>query len=830
MHLRLELHRKHAARRHDYRARDIYWETEPTHASRDTVSQHRPRRPAGSRRSAPRRAPIRILLVLLLVAAAAVAAWQFAARRTRFPALARTADQNVLLITIDTLRADALGSYGGRAETPNLDRLAASGVRFTFAHGHAVVTLPSHASVMTGRYPFEHGVRDNAGFRLGEAAVTLAEAARQKGFATGAFVGAFPLDRQFGLAQGFDVYDDLGGRGVLAADFAFSERPAAEVVSAARAWIERQQKPWLAWVHVFDPHSPYAPPPPFDARYSADAYAGEVAYVDATLGQLLDLARRSTRKTTIVVTADHGEGLGDHGEPTHGVFAYESTLRVPLILAQTGPGVVERADSVTSDVPVRHVDILPTIADLTLLDIPTDLPGRTLLAARDGEEDPRPTYFEAMTTMLKRGWAPLRGVIVDRHKYIDLPLEELYDLASDTAETQNRAASAADRARTLAARLNGFGATLPGEQGEENAETRARLQSLGYVSGTSPRKARYGEEDDPKRLIDVDRLMIQGIELHRAGRTTDAVAAYRQVIARRPDMGLAYRRLAFIQWESGATADAIATLRHALEKNGPDIEIEIRVGTYLAETGTPDLALRMLERVVTAEPENVDALNALGIAQARSGKDENAMRTFERILTIDSRNVFALENLGAVHLQRRDMRAAAAAFTRAAAHDPRSSRAEAGLGVVAFQEGRQDAAIEHWRRAVDLDRTNFDALFNLATELLNAGRSGEARPYVDRFVRTAPPALYGAEIARFRRVLSGGGVRPGSDRGQTGVGPGSRGPGSDRGQTGVRPGSRGPGSDRGRTGVRPGSRGPGSDRGQIGVRPPGTPGTPEEHR
>jgi tetratricopeptide (TPR) repeat protein len=382
-----------------------------------------------------------------------------------------------------------------------------------------------------------------------------------------------------------------------------------------------------------------------------------------------------------------------------------------------------------------------------LLDASADLPGRTLLNARNGEEDVRPTYFEAMTAMLKRGWAPLRGVIVGRDKYIDLPLEELYDLAADAGEARNLAATAGERRRVLAARLDAFGATLPGEQNAETADTRARLQSLGYVSGSAPRKARYGEEDDPKRLIDVDRLMIQGIELHRAGRSADAAGAYRKVIARRPDMGLAYRRLAYIQWESGATSDAIATLRQALDRNGPDLEIEIRLGTYLAETGA----------LAEATPENLDALNALGIAQARSGRHREALLTFRRILTIDPRNAFALENLGAVHLQRNDLQAAREAFTRAAAHDPRSSRAEAGLGVVALKSGRQAAAIEHWRRAVELDRTNFDALFNLATELVNAGRPSEARPYLEQFVRTAPPALYGPDIERVRWRL--GGVR-----------------------------------------------------------------------
>jgi arylsulfatase A-like enzyme/tetratricopeptide (TPR) repeat protein len=711
--------------------------------------------PKPANRTLPRIAAAVVIGVLALTLF-----WYLRRESNVFPDFVKTADQNVLLITIDTLRADALGCYGGRAATPHLDSLAQEGVRFTFAHAHAVVTLPSHTTILTGRYPFEHHVRDNAGFRLAESAETLAEAARAKGFATGAFVGAFPLDARFGLTQGFDTYDDLGGREVAPADFAFTERPARDVVAAARAWIEKQPNRWLAWVHVFDPHSPYAPPAPFDTQYAGRPYAGEVAYTDDALGPLLDLARRASRPTTVIVTADHGEGLGDHGEPTHGVFAYESTLRVPLILAQIrGSGLGARDSglgargSAVSNVPVRHVDILPTIADLTGIAVASDLPGRTLLAAADGEAEPRPMYFEAMTAMLKRGWAPLRGVLDGQDKYIDLPLEELYDLASDPREERNAAPSSAERVRVLRARLTGFGDTMPGEPGAENAEVRARLQALGYLSGSAPRKTRYTDQDDPKTLIDVDRLMIEGIDLHRQGRAAEAMEAYRRVIARRPDMNLAYRRLAFIQWEAGAAADAIATLRGARAKNGPDIDVDVRLGTYLAESGAVAEAIPMLERVAAADADNREAVNALGIAYARAGRHADALRTFERILALDPRDAFALENAGTVHLQRRDVAKAADAFRRAAASDPRSSRAHAGLGVVALQSGRRDEAIEHLRRAVQLDPRNFDALFNLATELVNAGRMAEARPYVDQFVRTAPPAFYGRDIERFRGLL-----------------------------------------------------------------------------
>ena len=691
-------------------------------------------------------------LAVAVLVLTAMSFWWWRARPAA-PLVVAGADQNVLLITIDTLRADALGSYGGRAATPNLDRLAQGGLRFTFAHAHAVVTLQSHASILTGRYPFEHGVRDNAGFRLAEKAETLAEMARNNGMATGAFVGAFPLDRQFGLAQGFDVYGDVGGRAVAQGDFAFTERRAEEVVADARAWIEKQGGKWFAWVHVFDPHASYNAPPPFDERYSGDPYAGEVAYVDHALGPLLDGVRRSTRVTTVVVTADHGEGLGDHGEATHGTFAYESTLRVPLILAQVGSGT-DGARGRTIDDPVRHIDILPTIAGLLGMTAPGDLRGRSLIDAEGG--GPRHTYFEAMTPMLKRGWAPLSGVIAGRSKYIDLPIEEMYDLDADPREERNLVASAGARVSALVADLRRFGAALPGEQKDESAEVRSRLQALGYVSGSAPRKARYTDEDDPKRLIDVDRLMMDGIDLYRHGRMREAMNAYRAVIARRPDMGLAYRRLAFLQWEAGETSNAIATLRQGRQHTGPDIDLDIRLGTYLAETGAAGDAVRILEGVTSADPSNTEALNALGIAYARAGQAKNALAIFERVLENDPRDAFALENIGTVHLSRNDVAAARAAFARAIQNDPRSSRAHAGLGVVASQAGAREEAIGYWRRAVELDRTNYDALYNLCVELLNAGRPADARPHLTEFVRSAPRALYGREVEQFRKMLDPG--------------------------------------------------------------------------
>ncbi len=716
-------------------------------------ARRRPAPPAGPP-VARRRGRVVLLLSLLFGAVAAGAVFWFWPGGAPPLLVERTADQNVLLVTIDTLRADALGSYGGPAATPNLDRLAAGGARFEFAHAHAVVTLPSHASILTGTYPFEHGIHDNAGYRLPDDSRTLAAMLRAEGFATGAFVAAFPLDSQFGLDNGFETYDDRFGQAEGPSDFTIAERPAETVVAAARTWIESQRGRWFAWVHLFDPHAVYRPPSPFDERYAASPYHGEVAYTDYALGPLLETAGGSGRRTLVVVTADHGEALGEHGELTHGLFAYEATLRVPLILAQTGGAARETAArGVVSADPARHVDIAPSILDALALPAPPALPGRSLFVAASSGSEPR-SYFEAMSASLNRGWAPLRGVLAGRDKYIDLPLPELYDLREDPAETRNLVTGRPARARALETLLADVPASAAADRRvEETAAVVERLRSLGYLGGSAPVKERYTAADDPKQLAHVDSAMHRAVDLYQHGRPREAIAVYREVLAERPDLELAHRHLAFLHWSLGEVVEAIGTLTRAREAGVASPAVEGQLGIYLAESGAVDDAVPLLEALVSVERPDLDALNALGIAYARGGDTQRAIETFERGLSIDPDSAMALENIGAVHLQRGDPAAAGEAFERAVALAPLSSRAHAGLGVVQLRSGDRAAAVASWTRAVELDPANFDALFNLATELVNGGDLAAARPYLEQFVRTAPQAFYAADIQRLTVLL-----------------------------------------------------------------------------
>ena len=695
--------------------------------------------------------------------------------------------QNILLVTIDTLRADALGAYGGPAATPALDRLAAEGVRFDFAHAHAVVTLPSHASLLSGRYPFQHGIRDNLGYRFPAGMPTAATLLKVAGYATAAFVSAFPLHSRFGLNAGFDVYDDRFGETRAPTEFVMPERPAAAVVPLARAWIAARaaaggsrgsggagraggaargaggsdgaggERPWFVWLHVFDPHPPYRPPPPFDAQYPGKPYYGEVAATDAALAPLVDDVRALARPTLVIVTADHGEALGDHGEEAHGLFAYESTLRVPLIIAQmhgTQDGQRAQRGSV-STVAARHVDILPTILDATGQPVASDLPGRTLLpsAERAAGAAPRPSYFEAMSAMLNRGGAPLSGVAVDRDKFIDLPIPERYDVAADPGERTNLIGRAPERDRALAARLREFNPLPAGERRAEPADAEARLRALGYVSGQAPRKDRYTDEDDPKRLVEIDASMHRAVEAFAARRVDEAVEIYRSVLRRRPDMAIAYRHLAFIEWQRGKPAAAVDVLQRALAAGVTQPAVVAQLGGYLSDVDRAADALRLLEPLAKSPDADPDTLNSLGIAYVRAGRGDDAQRVFERVLAIDAESSVPLENLGMLALERGDLAGARRQFERAVQADPRSARAHANLGVVAVRAGDRVTAIAEWKRAVELDPNNADALYNLGVTLARGGQRDAARPYLERFLRVAPPAFYQKDLKDVAAML-----------------------------------------------------------------------------
>jgi arylsulfatase A-like enzyme/Tfp pilus assembly protein PilF len=653
---------------------------------------------------------------------------------------------DVLLVTIDTLRADALGFSGNRrVETPVLDRLAARGVVFANAHAHNVVTLPSHANILTGLLPYQHGIRDNTGFRLDPSTPTLATMLKEEGYATAAFVGAFPLDSRFGLDRGFDVYDDRYPRGRTRLDFEMPERPASEVVTAALAWWRQKRSvPRFLWVHLYDPHAPYRPPAPFAERYRSNEYLGEVAATDAALAPLLDpISSGAAPPAFVVVTADHGEALGDHGEKTHGLFAYEATLQVPLVVCFPG-----KATPRTSKEFARHIDIVPTVLEVLGVAKPAAMTGSSLLAASGVS---RPTYFESFSTALNRGWAPLSGVIADGTKFIDLPVPELYDLAADPAETHNLASERPEVLSRLARSLPAESQLGRARRASPAPEEVARLRSLGYLSGSAAIKARYTAEDDPKNLVSIDQQLHESVDFYQRGKLADAIRVARSVLEERPGMEAGYENLGFLLRRADQIPEALRVYRSALDRGVASEELTAHFALALSEIGRSTEALSLLAPLSgSSDPET---LNALGIALSDSGRPAEAVKAFERALELDPDFGEAVQNLGIVRLRTGDAAGARDLFERALAMDDKLPRAWNGLGVALARLGDDRSAIDAWHRAVALDPALYDALFNLG---LTAGKQGmrrEARAALERFVATAPPVSYRADIERARGLL-----------------------------------------------------------------------------
>ena len=658
------------------------------------------------------------------------------------------ATPDVLLVTIDTLRADAVG-FGGnrRVATPALDRLAARGLVFANAHAQNVVTLPSHVNILTGLYPYQHGVRDNSGFKLDSSIPTLATLLKAKGYATGAFIGAFPLDSRFGLARGFDVYDESYPRGRTQLDFEMPERPATQVVAAALRWWDGQRgHPRFLWVHVYDCHAPYRPPAPFADAYRDDPYLGEVAATDAALAPLFaPFVSGKAAPALVVVTADHGEARGDHGEETHGLFAYEATLHVPLIVWSAGVVAPGRSAEF-----VRHVDVAPTILEAAGVPEPVGWPGASLFSDAPGK---RPSYFESYSTAFNRGWAPLRGILEDGEKYIDLPIPELYDLRSDPAEQKNLASDRSGDLRRLARLVpaeSAIGAAAA-RRGAATSEEVARLRSLGYLSSSGKPKKSYTAADDPKTLIGVDQQLHKCVDLYQTGRAAEATELARAIVRDQPGMSVGYENLGFLLRQGGATDEALDVYRKAADAGVAGEDLTRQYGLALCEAGRPEEALKVLAPL--SGSDDPETQNAVGIALSDSGRGPEAEKTFRRVLGADPKNVEALVDWGIVRLRASDPAGARDLFRRALAIDAAAPRAWNGLGVASARLGDDREAIDAWSKAVSFDPKLFDALFNLGLVAGRHGLKSRAREALERFVAEAPPSQYEPDIRKARGIL-----------------------------------------------------------------------------
>jgi arylsulfatase A-like enzyme/Flp pilus assembly protein TadD len=670
---------------------------------------------------------------------------------------------NLLLITIDTLRADRLSCYDPtHVETPSIDGLAASGTAFMRAFTHTPLTLPAHTSILLGKTPPAHGVHDNGRFIVREEFLTLAEHLKGLGYSTGAFVSGYPLHSRFGLGQGFDVYDDhfTAAPGV---GREFAERRAAAAADNALSWVKGQPSPWFLWVHFYDPHDPYEPPEPFRTKYKDAPYDGEVAYVDETVGRLLAFLRDQglADGTMVVLTGDHGESLGEHGELTHGFLTYNSTLWIPLIIRIPGmrPSRVDQT--------VSHVDIFPTVCDALSVSRPGGLEGRSLVPAMAGRKlTPQLVYFECLSPYYGRGWAPIRGTLDGRMKFTESPIPELYDLEKDFGEAANLAGT-----RDLAGFRRSLDKMVQAEPParKSGAETKLdaaaveKLRSLGYAAGPAVTKNKtFGPEDDVKTLLPYYEKAMEALALSRTGRGSAAVERLKEVITARPDLDVAHVNLALVYEADGRIDDARKVLADGL-KALPEsydlfthaIGLDIATGDFRAAV---DLAESHSPPQMDADPKIwVD----LGICYRNLKDYARALTAYETALAVDPTYPVIYNNLGTLQLaldrENPDgpaRKKAVAYFEKAVELDPEYAVAFYGLGQAHYRSRDYDRAVVALKKAVGLDPGLVDAQFFLGMAYYHEELYADALAPLEAYRESARKSLDLSDLKQLDGVIA----------------------------------------------------------------------------
>jgi len=698
------------------------------------------------------RSTSRRLAVAVAIVAAATFAYLTLGRGGPPTPRDRSGSPNLLLVTIDTLRADRVGAYGyGPAETPALDRLAREGLLVEDAVVQVPQTRPSHASILTGRLPYEHGIRDNFSPPLDPAHPTLATLLKKQGYATGAFIGAYPVSRDSGLDHGFDAFDDpFSGAPGGGLRLERSARPAGPVVDAALAWLQgTTARPFLAWVHVFDPHAPYEPPAPYRERFREAPYDGEVAYADSQVGRLLDWLLRSgeASRTLVVVTSDHGEGLGDHGEDEHQLFVYDSTLRVPLVLSW--PGRLPAGRRVKGQ--FRSVDLLPTLLELLGQPaVPTSGESRAgaLLGASPIPDSE--SYAESLFGQLHFGWAPLHALRGQGWKYIDAPHAELYHLREDPGETRNRIDDRGQVASAMRGRLGGFDtAGAPAAAGSVDPDAAERLAALGYVGGAFFTGTPSGI--DPKDMAveyqAFHRETSLALALFETGDYAGVVNVLRPLAEpRRTRDGRVERRRSFTV--SLYLGRALVELRRFAEAIEP-LQAAVRIDEAEATIG----------RGLGLAPRHLGLLQMKGRLLLRRGQVAPALATLEEARGLDPRNPLIRVDLANGLREAGRLEDALREADEAARLDPRSPEAHVARGLCLGALGRTAEAEASFRAALQVAPAHPDALFFLGALAMQGGRSAEATSFLERVLRAAPGYPQAREL--LARARAGGAPVPG---------------------------------------------------------------------
>lgn len=681
---------------------------------------------------------------------------------------------NVVIITIDTTRADHLGCYGyDRPTSPMIDSLASGSVLFSRCSAHTPITLPSHTSILSGTVPCYNGIRDNSRSVVPEAMVTLPELAAAAGYRTGAFVSAFVLDSRYGLDQGFEVYDDSYTaewseedlRGARLFQQGITQRPADQTTDAALSWLEnRGGDPFLMWVHYYDPHQPTAPPEPFDRIFLDSPYDGEIAFMDSQIGRLLEAIEDMGlwRDTLIVLTSDHGESLGQHGEETHGVLVYDSTLHTALMIKP--PEAAQVTPTVIPD-SVSHADIVPTVCDLIGLDGPELVQGRSLVPLLRGERlPPQAAYFECALPFYGYRWEHLHGIRQGRWKYIHGPKPELYDIEVDPDEVFDIAEREPERSRDLEALL--FETIASNPTPEEfrqasvsiDAETASRLRALGYVAGGTGEVEADLNPRRPTGRLDprVGTIYLKdywaAIALSNRGNLSTAASIYENILVPLDPGNPGFVvDLAELKRKMGKMDHSYELYRRALELSPEDATVMQQLGQLEVDRGNLDAAEELFAGAIETNPEQVGSIYLAGLLAEQRDRPDSAVEFYRKLLEIDPSHRDTLINLGVIHARSGAVDLARARLGEALDVAPFSARAHYNLGLLEMHAKNNGAAVRHLENALRFRGSFTEAHLAMAVALMSSDDPAGAREHLETVIKEHPNS---AGVDRAKMLLS----------------------------------------------------------------------------
>ncbi len=609
---------------------------------------------------------------------------------------------NVIFITIDTLRADHLHCYGDtEIETPNIDAVAKNGARFTQAFSPVPITLPAHSVIFTGEYPMATGMHDFSGNKLPASAVTLAEILRENGYTTAAFIGSAVLDSRFGLNQGFDTYfDHFDFSRLSETNLDLMDRRGGDVMDEALGWLKlNPRRPIFLWIHLYDPHYPYTPPEPYASRYRSRPYDGEIAFADAQVGRLFAFLREVGLydSSVIALVGDHGEGLGEHGEKTHGFFIYNSTLHVPLVVRIPGvaPRVVESEASL--------VDVMPTLLQALKISVPPSVQGRSLLAEILGRTSSSPSrlYAETYLPMLHFRWSQLRGIQSRGMKYIDAPRAELYETKADSHETKNLFSSRQALAHSLHEELFAVLRRYTPASGSASADKELtdpalleRLRSLGYVAISAGTFSDSSGKPlpDPKDRVQVYELFSEAMTDGQHGRYDDSLRKLKEASRAEPTLLPIHYLMALNYYRKKEYSQAVAEFQEVLKLDPKYALATYYLGLAYGQTGDFDAAIESLKKALELDPTNFSAAYNLGAAYLKKNRVNDAAAAFERTVSINPEYAQGHESLGEVYLYLKRTDDAVRELERAVALDPGMRKAHYELGRAYAAKGLHEQA------------------------------------------------------------------------------------------------------------------------------------------